>query len=409
MNYWIFWQCTFHFSTWHPTIAPNWLQMTVVPIFHLDLLFIVISSYSTSFKLNVEWIELKWIDQYLIDQLTTKIANWCNSQVVKPVHPQKLQIWGMIREILIFQFSHLLLKRIIRIQELGKEDTGSESQISDVQASCSYFLSTTGQPRKEPQIPTSGSLRKSPSWWWGEEGWVEEWRRDSWRGRKARTMWERLAGWGVGSAGRFSSFLMENLDPVSLRESSRERGNPFFSLSISWKARSLLILLPLPPRLRLRGVWVQASLAVASQLKSSSSTLQTASISSSLSVTGSNTSFSSSGSSNLTNLVEVHVEHHSTRLGQLEEVSNSGSFFRDNLRRWISSGLWNIALAAISSSSPYLSSQDLLHWSVPSGGSLFHWWRWPMTLPLTFTGQGDTSRVACPSHLLENIWRMWNQ
>ena len=120
MNYWIFWQCTFHFSTWHPTIAPNWLQMTVVPIFHLDLLFIVIPSYSTSFKLNVEWIELKWIDQYLIDQLTTKIANWCNSQVVKPVHPQKLKIWGMTREILIFQFSHLLLKRIIRIQELGK-------------------------------------------------------------------------------------------------------------------------------------------------------------------------------------------------------------------------------------------------------------------------------------------------
>ena len=104
--------------------------------------------------------------------------------------------------------------RIRKNADFIQEDTGSESQISDVQASCSYFLSTTGQPRKEPQIPTSGSLRKSPSWWWGEEGWVEEWRRDSWRGRKARTMWERLAGWGVGSAGRFSSFLMENLDPV---------------------------------------------------------------------------------------------------------------------------------------------------------------------------------------------------
>ena len=33
----------------------------------------------------------------------------------------------------------------------------------------------------------------------GNPRWGEEWRRDSWRGRKARTMWERLAGWGVGS------------------------------------------------------------------------------------------------------------------------------------------------------------------------------------------------------------------
>ena len=41
---------------------------------------------------------------------------------------------------------------------------GNESQSSDVQASCSYLPSTTGQPRKEQQIPTFGSLHKSPSW-----------------------------------------------------------------------------------------------------------------------------------------------------------------------------------------------------------------------------------------------------
>ena len=93
------------------------------------------------------------------------------------------------------------------------------------------------------------------------------------------------------SCNLFSSLLLENLVSVSLRESSRDnRGNPFFSLSISWKtsrkARSLLIQLPLPLRLRFRGVWVQASLAVASQLESSfSSTLQTAKISPSLSGT----------------------------------------------------------------------------------------------------------------------------
>ena len=133
--------------------------------------------------------------------------------------------------------------------------------------------------------------------WWGEEGWGEEWRRDSWRGRRARPCGRGWLDGGLAPVGKFLSvkcvepldrtsflgphssffsstltlfpcsfgeadsscnlfisFLLENLVSVSLRESSRERGNPFFSLSISWKAKSLLILLPLPPRLRLRGV-----------------------------------------------------------------------------------------------------------------------------------------------------------
>ena len=137
--------------------------------------------------------------------------------------------------------------RIRKNADFIQEDTGSESQISDVQASCSYFLSTTGQPRKEPQIPTSGSLRKSPSWWWGEEGWVEELEREEGQDHVGEVGW--MGGWLS-----WSVQLLPHGEPGSGLESSRERGNPFFSLSISWKARSLLILLPLPPRLRLRGV-----------------------------------------------------------------------------------------------------------------------------------------------------------
>ena len=33
-----------------------------------------------------------------------------------------------------------------------------------VQASCIYLLSATGQPRKEQQLPTCGTLDKQPSW-----------------------------------------------------------------------------------------------------------------------------------------------------------------------------------------------------------------------------------------------------
>ena len=47
---------------------------------------------------------------------------------------------------------------------MSHKKTGNESQSSDVQSSCIYLLSTTRQPRKEPQIPTFGSFHKSPSW-----------------------------------------------------------------------------------------------------------------------------------------------------------------------------------------------------------------------------------------------------
>ena len=49
--------------------------------------------------------------------------------------------------------------------------------------------------------------------------------------------------------------------------------------------------------------------------------------------------------------------------GQFEDVSKRGSFFNNCLSRWISSGQSNMALAAMSSLSPYLSSQNLLHCS----------------------------------------------
>ena len=121
------------------------------------------------------------------------------------------------------------------------------------------------------------------------------------------------------------SSLLESLESVSLIPvSKRDRGRPFLLVSISWNARTLFILLPLPPRRLLRGVWVQASRAVASQQPALvTSTLQASLVSSSTStlMTASFTSCSSSGRTSLTSLVEMHVEHHSTREGQLEEVT----------------------------------------------------------------------------------------
>ena len=80
-------------------------------------------------------------------------------------------------------------------------------RVQMVQASCIYLLSATGQPRRNNGSPHLAAPTNHPvggrylaklmkgNPWWGEE-----WRRDSWRGRKARTMWERLAGWRVGSS-----------------------------------------------------------------------------------------------------------------------------------------------------------------------------------------------------------------
>ena len=72
------------------------------------------------------------------------------------------------------------------------------------------------------------------------------------------------------------------------------------------------------------------------------------------------TLFSSGGSTTLTSLVLVQEEHHSVSLGQLEEFSKSGSLAKRHLRRWSSSGVASMELVAMSSSSPYRSSKDLL-------------------------------------------------
>ena len=124
----------------------------------------------------------------------------------------------MIREILIFQFSHLLLKRIIRIQELGKMLMSyKKTQVVNhrfqmCRHRAAIFCQLLGSPERNHRSPHLTASTNHPvggrylaklmkgNPWWGEEGWGEEWRRDSWRGRKARTMWERLAGWGVGSS-----------------------------------------------------------------------------------------------------------------------------------------------------------------------------------------------------------------
>ena len=62
------------------------------------------------------------------------------------------------------------------------------------------------------------------------------------------------------SCNLFSSFLLENLVSVSLRESSRERGNPFFSLSIKLESQKSLHSTsssssPPPPRCLSEGIF----------------------------------------------------------------------------------------------------------------------------------------------------------
>ena len=178
---------------------------------------------------------------------------------------------------------------------------------------------------------------------------------------------------GVDSPCILGNSVLEDLASVSSWLSSRDSGNPLLTLSISWKSSILLVLLPRPPFLLgfWRGVCVQASLAGASQLSFSLSMLSSAKACSS-------STTSSLGSANLTSLVEVQDEHHSTRLGQLEDVWKVGSFFNICLRRWISSGLVSMELLAMSSSSPYRSSKVLLKYNLPSGGSRRQWCWCPM-------------------------------
>ena len=79
------------------------------------------------------------------------------------------------------------------------------------QASCSSLqLCGVGSPERNDSSPHLAASTNNPvggrhlakllrvkkgNPWWGEEGW--RWR-DNWRGRKTRTPWERLGGWGVG-------------------------------------------------------------------------------------------------------------------------------------------------------------------------------------------------------------------
>ena len=79
------------------------------------------------------------------------------------------------------------------------------------QASCSSLqLCGVGSPERNDSSPHLAASTNNPvggrhlakllrvkkgNPWRGEEGW--RWR-DSWRGRKTGTTWERLGGWGVG-------------------------------------------------------------------------------------------------------------------------------------------------------------------------------------------------------------------
>ena len=87
-----------------------------------------------------------------------------------------------------------------------------------------------------------------------------------------------LPAFSLGEADTSWSFKKSAFLPISCWLRSLDRGNPRLTVSISWKASILLILLPLPPLLLgfCLGVWVEAFWAVASQLAFSSVTLQSA-------------------------------------------------------------------------------------------------------------------------------------
>ena len=76
------------------------------------------------------------------------------------------------------------------MKQIGTEHVSSQI---DRDNSSPHLAASTHHPVGGRHL---AKLLKKGKPWWGEEGW---WRwRDNWRGGWARTMWERLGGWGVG-------------------------------------------------------------------------------------------------------------------------------------------------------------------------------------------------------------------
>ena len=221
----------------------------------------------------------------------------------------------------------------------------------------------------------------------------------------------------------FEIFYMCSCWEKAVKNKSKTGHQPEGQMSpqSSWSSSS-----PSPPR-----CW-SASLAVALQLESWSSYLKTATISSLLwdrTPPSPPQVLREYSSTNLSNMVKVHVGHHSIRFGQLEEVLDSGPLFNSNITQPLGSGTWHWPphLPRPHTSRPraaacplwaHLAAGDDDPWRcwkpashcVPQQSLTFkdlgdkkihlflEWHSWQFREP----NKGDTSGIA--SHLIDIIW-----
>ena len=220
------------------------------------------------------------------------------------------------------------------------------------QAWCSSLLSATGdcgQPKKEPQFPTSGSPQLGAGIWpnccvrcKGIHGGVKS--GGATGGEEAR-QGPHGRGWvDCGSATVGKLLSVKYVEPLDETSFPRPHPSSFTSFTLSFpRTFTSSFSFPTLALLLLSNGEADSScnLICSSLLKLECLELAFSTFTFLVSsFTASFTSCSSSGRTRLTNLVEVHVEHHSTR-----EVGGSSMIFNSSRRRMISSGLVDMALA----------------------------------------------------------------